>query len=554
LTILPHGDTEDFVVLDGTQNAVKVIQLFYSRINNISNLLTDANGPQAILEVKEYREILENLVKRGVKRRLLTEITRDNLVYCKQLVNVLDLRHLDGIKGNFAVSENEYMASAILYKSTPVPQMIYSNAKAIVEQHQYLFDTLWKRAIPGERRITEMEQGIEPEFVEVIPDGKKTAELIMEFASSIKKDAQLVLPQAKTMKRIEKLGMWNHLIDAANRGAEIRVITPLTAENSNLAKTIIDNAPGIKILAGPPSSAGLFIQDEDRYLRAEDKDPDAIEVSDAISVAIYSNSRNGVKSFKSFFETLWKQSQLYEELKAAKEKLELQDKMQREFINIAAHELRTPIQPILGMAGIVESMLNEDKEVRITKDDVALIIRNANRLERLSSDILEVARIESGILQLNKQRFNIRDVIIAAVKDLKKQDLIGERDNKVSIDCNLKDMFVFADREKISQVISNFLTNATKFTKEGVIAIVCQREGDRAVVSVRDTGTGIDADIMPRLFTKFATKSERGTGLGLYISKNIIEAHGGKIWAKNNDGKGATFAFKLPIESENHIA
>jgi signal transduction histidine kinase len=99
-------------------------------------------------------------------------------------------------------------------------------------------------------------------------------------------------------------------------------------------------------------------------------------------------------------------------------------------------------------------------------------------------------------------------------------------------------------------VLANFLANAIKFTREGVITIVCRREGDQAAVSVRDTGTGIDNDIMPRLFTKFATKSDRGTGLGLYISRNIIEEHGGKIWAKNNEGKGATFAFKLPIVSD----
>lgn len=538
------------MVLDGMQNAVKVIQLFYSRINNVSNLMTDANGPQAILEVKEYREILENLIKQGIKRRLLTEITRENLAYCKQLANVLELRHFDGIKGNFAVSENEYMASAILYKNTPVPQIIYSNAKAIVEQHHYLFDTLWKRAIPGDRKIDELEHNIEPEFVEVISDGERVAELIMDFAKSVKKEAEFILPTEETMKRIEKLGVWDYLITAAKKGAEIRVITPLTAENHDLARKIMSSSSSIKILEGPPSSAGLLIQDEARYMRTEDKDPDAADASDAVGMAIYSNSRNGVTSFKSFFQTLWRQGRLYEELKAAKEKLELQDKMQREFINIAAHELRTPIQPILGMADLIESTLTEDKEIKVTKDDMALIIRNAKRLERLSSDILEIARIESGTLQLNKEQFSMRDVITAAVNDLKRQELVNERNGKLTIDCNLTDISVTADREKVSQVIANFLTNAAKFTKDGVIAIDCRREGDHAVISVKDTGSGIDPGIVPRLFTKFATKSEQGTGLGLYISKNIIETHGGKIWASNNEGKGATFAFELPIDAE----
>ena len=543
MTILLDDSTEGIVVLDGMENTVSVIKQFYSKVNNVSNLVTDANGPQAIVEVQEYRQVLESLIKRGVKRRLITEITRENLPYCKQLSNVVELRHLEGLKGNFAVSETEYMASAILYKTEPIAQIIYSNAKAIVDQHRYLFDTLWNRAVPGERRIKEMEEGIEPEFVEVINDGNKVEELMLDSARAVKNEAQLILPQPKAMKWIEKLGILDYLIDHANKGADIRVITPLTEENSDLARQIMAKAPSIKILAGPPSSSGLFIQDADRYLRVEDKDPHAAEAPDAI-IAIYSNSRNGVMSFRSSFETLWKQSQLYEELKAAKEKLEFQDRMQREFINIAAHELRTPIQPILGMADLIESSFAEGKEINIRKEDIALIIRNAKRLERLSSDILEVARIEGGNLQLNKEQFNMRDLIMAAVKDVDQT----EHSNNVRLDCQLADIFVEGDRDKILQVISNFLGNAAKFTKDGVISIHSQKEGDSAVVTVKDTGTGIDAEIMPRLFTKFATKSDKGTGLGLYISKKIIEAHGGKIAAENNkEGRGATFRFTLPL-------
>jgi two-component system sensor histidine kinase VicK len=402
-------------------------------------------------------------------------------------------------------------------------------------------------AILGEQRIKEIEQGIEPEFVEVINDGKKVVELILESARGVKKEALLILPQPKTMRWLEKPGVWSYLIDSANRGANIRVVTPLADENSELVEQITANAPDIEILAGPPSSLCLFIQDTDRYLIVEDKDPDAAEAPDAISVAIYSNSRNGVLSFKSFFETLWKQSQLYEELKATKEKLEAQDRAQREFLDIAAHELRTPIQPILGMANLIEALFAESKEVSITKKDIALIIRNTKRLEHLSADILEVARIESGNLHLNKEQFNMRDLIMTAVDDVKDQNEINEHD-KLRIDCELGDIFIDGDRGKILQVVSNFLANAAKFTKEGIISIRLRKKGDEAIVAVKDTGTGIASEIMPRLFTKFATKSDKGTGLGLYISKNIIEAHGGTIAAENNrDGTGATFTFTLPV-------
>jgi two-component system sensor histidine kinase VicK len=121
--------------------------------------------------------------------------------------------------------------------------------------------------------------------------------------------------------------------------------------------------------------------------------------------------------------------------------------------------------------------------------------------------------------------------------------------------CHSQNIFVQADKRRITQVISNLLSNALKFTNEGTISISLGRKKDDndnnkdyVVISVRDTGQGIGPEIFPKLFSKFATTSTTGTGLGLFISKGIIEAHGGKIWAENNpDGKGATFAFSIPI-------
>jgi two-component system, OmpR family, sensor histidine kinase VicK len=115
-----------------------------------------------------------------------------------------------------------------------------------------------------------------------------------------------------------------------------------------------------------------------------------------------------------------------------------------------------------------------------------------------------------------------------------------------------EDIIAEADKVRISQVISNLLSNALKFTKEGVISINSEKKDSQILVSIKDTGTGIDPEIMPRLFSKFATKSQSGTGLGLFISKSIIEAHGGKMWASNNDtnqenGRGALFTFNLPL-------
>ena len=214
------------------------------------------------------------------------------------------------------------------------------------------------------------------------------------------------------------------------------------------------------------------------------------------------------------------------------------DRMQREFINVAAHELRTPTQAILGYSDLFY-LRPESRE-----DVIKAIIRNAERLQRLSSDILDVTRIEGHRLNLNREQFNLSEVIALAIEDGKRRI----EDSKIKIEYTPKNIMIEADRERITQVISNLLSNAFKFTKQGTIYVSEENKDGQIRVSIKDKGTGIDSEIMPRLFTKFTSKSQTGTGLGLFISKSIIEAHGGKIWAENNsDRKGSTFTFTLPL-------
>jgi signal transduction histidine kinase len=236
-------------------------------------------------------------------------------------------------------------------------------------------------------------------------------------------------------------------------------------------------------------------------------------------------------------------------LASANEQLKVHDRMQSEFINVAAHELRTPIMPILGDAEYIEHKFDITNEiVEVDKETIASIIRNAKRLDRLASDILDVTRIESKSLKLNKEQFDLSDVLLTCVQDLREQmeddDSIGRN---VKISYTPRSILVEADKGRITQVILNLLRNAIKFTSEGVISIDAFRKDDKVLVSVKDTGPGIDPEILPRLFSKFVTKSDKGTGLGLFISKSIIDAHRGTIWAVNNaDGRGCTFTFSIP--------
>jgi signal transduction histidine kinase len=236
------------------------------------------------------------------------------------------------------------------------------------------------------------------------------------------------------------------------------------------------------------------------------------------------------------------------------EKLKESDRMKDEFVNIAAHELRTPIQPILGLSEIIRPKVNaEDREY------VDVIVRNAKRLQRLTEEILDVTKIESHSLKLKKEEFNLKDVIENCINDeIVNKYSNSDKEKKPKILYQPKDIPLKADRIRISQVLSNLLSNAIKFTPGGTISIVSglnsksskdnNDSDNEAIVNIKDNGYGIDQEMLPKLFSKFATKSFAGTGLGLFICKSIIEAHGGSIWAENNpDGKGATFSFTLPL-------
>jgi signal transduction histidine kinase len=268
-----------------------------------------------------------------------------------------------------------------------------------------------------------------------------------------------------------------------------------------------------------------------------------------------------------------------ERLALAIDRLKNQEKMQKEFINVAAHELRTPIQPILGLSEILRSRLSKGQEWQ-GRDLLDIIIRNAKRLQRLAEDILDVTRIESQSLKLKKELFDLNQIASQSVEDHRNQITSSYRDSTdndkhislVFVPDN-EEILIEADKSRISQVISNLLSNAIKFTKleKTEDAKITTRENDvktilvtvakdnlekEAIVGIRDAGIGIDPEIIPRLFSKFASKSFEGTGLGLFISKSIIEAHGGKIWAENNESNGycdgATFRFTLALYKTKH--
>jgi signal transduction histidine kinase len=286
-----------------------------------------------------------------------------------------------------------------------------------VEQHRTIFDTLWNKAIPAEQRIEEIQEGIEPEFYEVINNYQKAQEKYINLAKSIDKEGLLLFANSKAMIRAEKIGVIDYLIEASTKkGAIIRIVCPLAEENSEIVKTISEVAPDIRILNhdnSTSSHSGLFVVDRSK-LRFELKEPAAEDFSEAIGFVIFSNNKTSVESSKSFFELLWNE-RVQQEKQKDYEKLREADKMKTEFINVAAHELRSPIQPILGLS---ELLLNQEGDIEQYRDLINVISRNARRLHQLTENILDVSKIDSHTLELHKEKVNIKEKIRKVINEV----------------------------------------------------------------------------------------------------------------------------------------
>ena len=289
------------------------------------------------------------------------------------------------------------------------------------------------------------------------------------------------------------------------------------------------------------STVTIVVVDQKESLVFEKKDDSKENFAEALGLATYSNSKPTVMAYTSIFASLWNQVALYEQLK-------VHDRLQNEFINIASHEMKTPTQSIIGYAELLEDSCKKSEEVEAIK-------RNAERLQKLASNLLDVTRIESQSLKLRKERVNINEKIVNVKKDFENQFPRSGTARTLLIELDENNpIYVHADKLRLYEVLANLLGNAIKFTQKGTITISADIRSNRdnntevVIIRIRDTGVGIHPEIMPRLFTKFGTRSDRGTGLGLFISKGIVEAHGGRIWGENNpDGKGATFSFTLPL-------
>ena len=416
-------------------------------------------------------------------------------------------------------------------------------------------------------KVTDVEDVNESQDIQILTNTVEIRQQYINLINSAKSEISLIIATPNALRRNLNGGIINMLRDAAEeKNVKINLIIPAYEDQiykaADAFQTIglMPTIQNFQIRTILPMTQQIhrikstfLIVDRQYSFIIDIRDDTKENLVDAASSASYYRSKSRTESYSYIFETIWRQADLYASLaqankglKDAYEKLKLHDTMEQEFINLAAHELRTPAQAIIGYS----EMLKVCPDKREQYDEA--ISRNAARLYSLVTDMLDVARIESQTLKLDMSHFDLNQKIANVITDIKQQ-MGADTNKKVRIKFEPKDSIrVTGDKTRIFQVFSNLLNNALKFTDSGTIIINAQENQvtHEAIITIKDSGTGIDPEIMSTMFSKFITKSKKGVGLGLYIAKNIVEAHGGKIDAYNNvNEKGATFIVTLPLNS-----
>jgi signal transduction histidine kinase len=428
------------------------------------------------------------------------------------------------------------------------------------------------------------------DIIQIIEEPDKIIHVAYEMIRSAKKEVLIMFSTANAFRRQISTGGPDLIkeVTSSRKDLEVRILTPADRDvelASVVMGTKLDNVNVRNMEATLQTKVTVVVVDRKHSLAVELKDDSRDDIQEALRSAVYSNTKSAAISYVAIFESLWKQVELIEQVNSLCNQLRDQQTDQREFISIAAHELRAPIQPILGLAEVLKS--RQEVQMEKQRELLSVIIRNAKRLKELTENILDITRIENKSLELQKEPLDIDEIVIGVFNDALDESelsrnirLVYNHGKTRKFDSALStsgseslltsgsadkgsSLSIKADRLRLTQVMTNLIGNAIKFSNEGdtVTVLVSEENGMQdfkgretgtgnkvLLVRVEDTGRGIDPEIVPRLFKKFASKSEKGMGLGLFISKNIVEAHGGEIWADiPSKEKGAAFSFTIPI-------
>ena len=452
----------------------------------------------------------------------------------------IEVRHTSKLPPlSFICSKSQILASIESAGRKAIFQnVLSSNDSAYVGHFRSLFEEMWKNGVDATKRIEEMARGAEHPNIEVIENPEESLRIAWELIEN-SREILLMFSTPRAFLRQAKAGAFENLkLIIGKSGASVKILIPYEESVVPILEQVKKEIPRVDFRVMNESlktKISILIADRTKSLVIETRDDDMEELVEALGTSTYAESRSLAASYAAIFENIWKQTDMYDKLK-------LHERLQSDFVNVAAHELRTPVQAIINYAELATTY-SENRDEYYGK-----LLRNVTRLQKLTEEILDAARIEGGTLKLNKDQFDINAVVEAAVEELR----IGGNAKGLNIVVITSGrLAVEGDRGRLSQVVSNLLSNAARYTEEGSITVSVEAATKDNLVRVRvaDTGTGIDPLVAPRLFSRFVGNSQSGTGLGLYISKSIVEEHGGRIWVERNvPGGGATLTFEVPIK------
>ena len=426
------------------------------------------------------------------------------------------------------------------------------NITSFTGNTEIISDPFWNKIAPSYDEIREIDIESKDHYTHVIKNPQEALATAIQLVRSAEKEILLLFSSAnafyRRMNQADGFEIVKKIKEDRSKNVNIRILTPFDEK----IHTTVDNlkndyAIEVQYLPEPLHLKITILITDRRFSLTVELENDSVGDSiDAMGLSTYSNSKSTVLYYVSIFENLWKQADIYKKADDLYRQLKETSQTQRQFINEAAHEIRNPIQPILGLAEVMLSNKNLDPDKK--EDLLRIIVSNAKKLQFLTDNLLDVARIDGQLLTLNLEEFDLMESVRDLLRDLQNQT----KGKNISLVLNSKEKSVklVADKLRVNQVFLNIINNAIKILEEGQVIVSVQRQNNDVLVKITDNGPGIPSKIKDKLFTKFVTGSKSGTGLGLYICKNIIEKHGGKIWAENNQDKGATFSFSVPINTE----
>ena len=528
-----------------------------SEVSSGLSVVSNHGGMQ--LTYNSFLELCKKVLEKqkrgeGDGIRWIMRIEKDSINLVKKFLKLgVKIRHVKNLAPiNFAVSKHGLIATVEEIAGGGMMQnLLTSNEVSYIKHFTSMFEQLWKEGVDARYRIKDIEEKVGIAEIEIIRNPIDSIARGWDMVKSARKEINVLFSSSNALKRQIAMGALPLLRNASEKQkVKIRMLLPSSDRSDQLIEETKSNVPNIDIRTISSSletKISILIVDNKQCLILELKDDKQNTSHDAVGLATYSISPTIISSYLAIFESFWRQAELFEKMKEV-------EILEKDFINFAAHELRNPVQPIIGFSELLYSKI-ENQEHRRLLDEVIL---NARRLERLARVMLDVTRIENNSLILTKETVDtakvVKDIVDSYNQNLREKNVVNKTKNLeelMIIQNGVKDLEVTLDKVRITQVICNILDNALSFSHEGKIKVVLKKEKRNRqnflLVRVKDTGPGIDPEILSKLFTKFASKSDMGTGLGLFISKGIVEAHGGKIWAENNPNRGATFSFILPI-------